>query len=205
MKKLRLGFLISGGGTTFLNIEEQIKQGRLAADVACVISSKSSAAGLEKARNMGYPAEFIGRRRFEDDSAYSRAIIDVLEANNTDLVILAGFLKKFLPGKQYHNRCLNIHPSLIPSFCGKGFYGMKVHEAVWQKGCRVSGCTVHLVDDEYDSGPIVVQKTVALDTQDSPEDIRRKVFEKECEAYPEAINYFIQERIRVENNRVMIT
>ncbi len=204
MSLLKLGVLISGGGTTMLNLHEHIARGALAAEIVCVISSRSKAAGLERARELGYPAQFIGRRRFDSDEAFSHAIDAVLARHGVELVVLAGFLRKYLPGEAYAQATLNIHPALIPSFCGQGYYGMKVHEAVWRHGCRVSGCTVHLVDEEYDAGPIIIQKAVALDSRDSPEDIRRKVFALECEAYPEAIRLFIEKRIRFENGRAII-
>ena len=201
---LRLGILISGGGTTFLNLHERIGQGTLDAEIACVISSKSKAKGLERAEEFGYPNYFVGRKKYPDDRAYSDAMTELLEKHGADLVILAGFLKKYLPGARYKERTLNIHPALIPAFCGHGFYGMKVHEAVWRRSCKVSGCTVHLVNENYDEGPIILQKTVGIVDSDTPEDIRRKVFEQECEAYPEAIRLFIENRIHFEGGRSVI-
>ncbi len=201
---LRLGVLISGGGTTFLNLHEKIASGALAAEIACVISSRSKAAGLARARELGYAAYFIGRRRFADDEAYSAAIDARLDAHAVDLVVLAGFLRRYLPPPQRREHCVNIHPSLLPAFGGEGFYGMRVHEAAWGRSCKVSGCTVHLVTERYDEGPIIVQKTVALDSADTPEDIRRKVFALECQALPEAIGLFAEGRIRFENGRALV-
>jgi len=201
----RLGILISGGGTTFINLHDQIQGGYLNAEIACVVSSKSKAAGLQRAEEFGYPAHFIGRKKHDSDQSFSNAISALMLEHRVDLIVLAGFLKKYLPGPPFQERCLNIHPALIPAFCGKGFYGMNVHRAVWAKSCKISGCTVHLVNAHYDDGPIVVQKTVNLHDTDSPEDIRRKVFEKECEAYPEAIRYFIEDRIRFQDGRSIIT
>ncbi len=201
---MKLGILISGGGTTFLNLERHIREGQLAASIACVISSSTKAAGLERARALGYPATAVIRARYADDEAFSAALNAELQAHGAELVVLAGFLKRYLPAPAYHQRTLNIHPSLIPAFCGHGYYGMKVHEGVWARGCMVSGCTIHLVDAEYDAGPIVLQRTVALCGEDTPEDIRRKVFEAECEAYPEAIRLFVEDRIRIVDGRVLI-
>ena len=201
---LRLGILISGGGSTMLNLHERIKNGTLDAEIACVISSRSRVKGVERARNLGYPTFFVGRKKYDSDQAYSDAISVHLNEHQVDLVILAGFLRKYLPAARYKDRCLNIHPALIPSFCGKGFYGMKVHEAVWQNGNRITGCTVHLVDEEYDSGPIIVQKAVPVTSADTPEEIAARVFAAECEAYPEAIRYFIEDRIRLKNGRAWI-
>lgn len=201
---MKLGILISGGGTTFLNLEKRIREGRLTASVACVISSSAKAQGLERARELGYPATCVLRSHYADDAAFSQAIDAELRAHGAELVILAGFLKLYLPAPEFRQRTLNIHPSLIPAFCGHGYYGMKVHEGVWARGCKVSGCTIHLVDAEYDAGPIVLQQTVALSAEDTPEDIRRKVFEAECEAYPRAIQLFVEDRVRVVDGRVFI-
>lgn len=201
---MKLGILISGGGTTMVNLHERITAGKLKAEIVCVISSSSKAAGLEKAKGFGYPTHFLGRRKFADDVAYSEALTALLQEHGAELVILAGFLKMYLPSGPYKERTLNIHPSLIPSFCGKGFYGMKVHEAVWKRGCRVSGCTVHLVNENYDEGPIIVQRTVPLTPEDDPERIRQKVWELECEAYPHAIKLFVNNRISFENGRAVI-
>lgn len=201
---MNLGILISGGGTTFLNLHDLIEKGQLGARITRVISSASKAKGLSRAHELGYPALFMGRRKFADDTAYSQAIMDDFREHDVELIICAGFLKKFDPSGEYINRTLNIHPSLIPAFCGHGYYGMKVHEAVWQRGCRVSGCTVHLVNNEYDAGPIIVQEIVALEDTDTPEDIRRKVFEKECIAYPKAIRYFLEGRVKVDGSRAFI-
>ena len=201
---LQLGILLSGGGTTFHNLHREIEAGRLNARITCVVSSRSKVAGLERARELGYPAYFIGRKKYDSDEAYSRVISEKLAHHDVKLVVLAGFLRRYLPAPAYARACLNIHPSLLPSFCGQGYYGMKVHQAVWERSCKVSGCTVHLVDDQYDQGPIVVQKSCPIDDRDTPEDIQRKVFELECEAYPEAITYFIEDRIRFENGRSII-
>ena len=200
----RLGLLISGGGTTMVNIHQHIVDGRLDAEIACVISSKRKAVGVERARDFGYPVMAVSRRRFDSDQAFSDEINAHLQRYQIDLVCLAGFLKRYLPGPSFTNRTLNIHPSLIPAFCGQGYYGMKVHEAVWRRGCLISGCTVHLVDDQYDEGPILVQKTVSLSSQDTPETIRAKVAEQENLAYPEAIRLMIEGRVQLNDGRVEI-
>lgn len=202
---LRLGVLISGGGTTFLNLHEKISAGQLQAKIACVISSSRKAKGLERAQALGYPTAFISRRKSTDDHHFSEKIIHLLEEHQVDLIVLAGFLKKFLPLAPYEMRCINIHPSLIPAFCGQGFYGMHVHHAVWKRSCKISGCTVHLVNADYDEGPIIVQKSVTIDDQDTPESIQKKVFAVECDALPEAIQLFAENRIRFENHRSIIT
>ena len=167
MSRLRLGILISGGGTTFLNLHQKIQAGELSAEIACVVSSSSKAAGLHKARQLGYPGYFVGRRKWPSHLAFSNAIDQHLGHHRVDLVVLGGFLKKYLPGAQFDGRCINIHPSLIPSFCGAGFYGMRVHEAVWRRSCKITGCTVHLVNENYDEGPIILQKAVAVHHEDT--------------------------------------
>lgn len=203
-RTLRIGVLISGGGTSLLNLQKEIEAGRLDARVVKVIASRRKAAGVERAREAGLPVEVISRKPYADDEAYSAAIRERLAAADVELAVLAGFLRKFLPGKDFAGRCINIHPSLIPAFCGKGFYGARVHQAVWEKSCKVSGCTVHLVDDHYDEGPILLQKAVAIDDRDRPEDIQRKVFAKECEALPEAVQLFAEGRVRVVEGRTVI-
>ena len=202
---LKLAFLISGGGTTFTNVHDKIEAGALHAEIVCVISSSRKAAGLQRARDLGYAAHVVSRRKFDDDAAFSEAIGEHVRAAGAQLIVLGGFLKRFLPPQDYAQACINIHPSLIPAFCGAGFYGMRVHEAVWAKGCRVSGCTVHLVNEVYDEGPILVQRAVQLVDGDSPEMIRKKVFAEECEAMPEAIRMFAEDRVRFEAGRAVIS
>lgn len=202
---MRLGILISGGGTTFLNLHQKILDNSLDAEIACVISSSFKAKGVTRAKELGYPTQVIRRKPFDSDEAFSTAIVEELSRYQCDLIILAGFLKRFLPLTPFENHCLNIHPSLIPAFCGKGFYGMKVHQAVWEKGCRISGCTVHLVNAHYDEGPIIVQKATSILSSDTPEIIQKKVFQLECEALPEAINLFINRQVRLANGRCEIS
>ncbi len=176
---LRLGVLLSGSGRTLDNFHERIQGGTLQARIEVVISNMADALGLEKARKYGYPA-FAAKG--------SAATNEILGRYEIDLVCLAGYLKLYQPPPALARRVLNIHPSLIPAFAGAGYYGMHVHRAVHRRGCRVSGCTVHFANEVYDEGPIVVQRCVALDEKDSPEDIAARVFAAECEAFPEAIN-----------------
>ena len=176
---LKMAVLLSGSGRTLDNFYERIQGGTLQAEIQVVISNVAGALGLEKARRYGYPAIH---------AQGNRAINEVLKSYDIDLVALAGYLKLYEPPEYLKRAVLNIHPSLIPSFCGAGFYGHRVHEAVKARGCKVSGCTVHFANEVYDEGPIVVQKCVALVDEDSPDDIAAKVFAAECEAFPEAIN-----------------
>ncbi|PID71743.1 MAG: phosphoribosylglycinamide formyltransferase [Desulfobulbus propionicus] len=176
---LKIAVLLSGSGRTLDNFHQRIENGSLNAEIQVVVSNVASALGLEKAKKYGYPAFF---------AAENEAINQVLEDYEVDLVILAGYLKLYTPPRGLEQAVLNIHPALIPSFCGKGFYGHHVHEAVKAKGCTVSGCTVHFANEEYDQGPIVLQQCVTLDYDDTPDDIAEKVFAVECEAFPAAIN-----------------
>ncbi len=189
----KMAVLLSGSGRTLDNFHEQIERGKLNASIEVVISNLESVLGLEKARKYNYPA-FYGK----DNDA-----INAIMANyDVDLVVLAGYLKLYTPVQHLNKSVLNIHPALIPSFCGKGFYGHHVHEAVKDKGCTVSGCTVHFANEEYDQGPIVLQKCVAIDYEDSPDEIASKVFAVECEAFPEAINLVDSKGVDFFWNRV---
>jgi len=175
----KMAILLSGSGRTLDNFHERIQNGTLHANVEVVISNVASALGLEKARNYGYP---------EFHAVGNEATNEIIANYDVDLIVLAGYLKLYSPPENLKRSVLNIHPSLIPSFCGDGFYGHFVHEAVKARGCKVSGCTVHFANEVYDEGPIVVQKCVSLDDGDTPDDIANRVFAAECEAFPEAIN-----------------
>lgn len=187
-----MAVLLSGSGRTLDNFHECIQAGTLNADIQVVISNTADALGLEKARKYGYPAfHAVG----------NPAVNEILGRYDIGIIALAGYLKLYEPPQHLQQSVLNIHPSLIPSFCGPGFYGHHVHEAVKSRGCKVSGCTVHFANEVYDEGPIVVQKCVALDDMDTPDDIADKVFARECEAFPEAINLVDQKGIHYFWNR----
>lgn len=175
----KLAVLLSGSGRTLDNFHERIQAGSLNAEIKVVLSNAADALGLQKARNFGYPAFHA-----QGSEATNRIIADY----DVDLICLAGYLKLYTPPPHLARSVLNIHPSLIPMFCGAGYYGMVVHRAVHARGLKVSGCTVHFANEVYDEGPILVQHCVALADDDRPEDIAAKVFGAECEAYPEAIN-----------------
>jgi phosphoribosylglycinamide formyltransferase 1 len=176
---LKMAVLLSGSGRTLDNFHERIQNGSLHAEIQVVLSNVPDALGLSKARNYGYPA-FHG--------AGDKEINAILKNYDIDVIVLAGFLKLYQPPTELVQSVINIHPSLIPSFCGYGFYGSKVHKAVKKRGCLVSGCTVHFANEVYDEGPIIYQKSVDLDYEDSPDSIASKVFSAECEAFPEALN-----------------
>ncbi|MDR3631354.1 MAG: formyltransferase family protein [Desulfocapsaceae bacterium] len=176
---LNMAVLLSGSGRTLDNFHEQSRAGRMAGKIQVVISNISSALGLKKAQNYGYPAFHAS------DSPATNAI---LKDFDIDIICLAGYLKLYDPPLALTRSVINIHPSLIPAFCGDGFYGSRVHRAVKERGCTVTGCTVHFADEFYDQGPIILQKSVNLGYEDSVDEIAAKVFAAECEAFPEAIN-----------------
>jgi len=190
---LKMAVLLSGSGRTLDNFHERIAAGTLAARIQVVISNVAGVLGLEKAKRYGYPA-FHARDTTEVNS--------ILQDYSIDIVCLAGYLKLYTPPAQLAKAVVNIHPSLIPSFCGDGYYGHHVHEAVRARGCTVSGCTVHFANDRYDEGPIILQKCVPLDYEDDADTIAAKVFEKECEAFPEAINRVAEKGIEFFWKRV---
>jgi len=205
MRHLKLGVLLSGGGTTLENIFDHIAAGQLDAEVAVVGSSRKDAYGLVRAANHGVASFVVESRRYRGDvEGFSEAVFGELGHYEIDLLILAGFMCLLRLPEAFLGRTMNIHPALIPAFCGKGFYGHHVHEAVLAYGAKVSGCTVHFVDNVYDHGPIIVQKAVAVAEDDTPDTLQARVFEKECEAYPEAIRLFGEGRLRIEGRRVRV-
>lgn len=189
----KMAVLLSGSGRTLDNFHQQIEKGLLQADIQVVVSNVPSVLGLEKAEKYGYPAFYA-----QDNTAINA----ILKDYDIDLIVLAGYLKLYAPPQGLERAVLNIHPALIPSFCGKGYYGHYVHEAVKAKGCTVSGCTVHFANEEYDQGPIVLQRCVSLEYEDTPDDIAARVFEVECEAFPAAINLVDSKGIDYFWNRV---
>lgn len=191
---LRLAVLISGGGTTLRNLLAKIAAGELPAEVVRVISSSPTARGLQFAAEASIPASVLEQKNFADVAEYSRAIFDDCRAAGADLVVMGGFLKLLEIPADFDRRVVNIHPSLIPAFCGHGFYGRHVHEAVLAAGVAESGCTVHYVDNEYDHGPIILQRRVPVLAGDTPDTLAARVFEAECEAYPAAISQIAAER-----------
>jgi formyltetrahydrofolate-dependent phosphoribosylglycinamide formyltransferase len=203
-KPIRLGVLISGGGTTLMNILEYIKRGRLNAEVAVVISSLSSVAGVEKAKSAGLNVQIIRTKDYPDIDQFSKRIEEELVAANIDLIIQGGWLCLWKIPAQYENCVMNIHPALLPSFGGKGMWGHYVHEAVLVAGCKISGCTVHFCTNEYDKGPIIIQRACEVRDDDTPETLAARVFEQECIAYPQAIKLFAEGKLVVQNGKVKI-
>lgn len=201
---IRLGVLISGGGTTLINILEKIDQGQLNAKVVVVISSRSTVKGVERAKNAGLDVKIIRKKDHPDIDEFSKRIEDELVAAGADLVVQGGWLCLWKIPARYENRVMNIHPALLPSFGGKGMWGHHVHEAVLKAGCKVSGCTVHFCTNEYDKGPIIVQRACEARHDDTPDTLAARVFEQECIAYPEAIKLFTEGKLSVQNNVVKI-
>jgi formyltetrahydrofolate-dependent phosphoribosylglycinamide formyltransferase len=201
---IRLAVLLSGGGTTLQNLLDRSADGRLAARVVLVVSSNPAAFGLTRARAAGVPAYTVERKASGSRAEFSRRIFAHCREAGAELVCLAGFLQLLEIPDDFRNRVLNIHPALIPAFSGQGMYGLRVHEAALKTGVKVSGCTVHFADNEYDHGPIVSQRVVAVADDDTPESLQARVFALECEAYPEAIRLFAEGRLQVEGRRVRV-
>jgi phosphoribosylglycinamide formyltransferase 1 len=202
MAKIRLAVLLSGNGTTLQNLLDRSAAGRLPAEVAVVIANHWNAYGLTRAEKAGILTAVVDRKSCADREEFSRRIFDVCRQERADLVCMAGFLQIITIPDDFTNRVMNIHPALIPAFCGKGFYGHHVHEAVLNYGAKISGCTVHYADNQYDHGPIILQRAVPVLDDDTPETLAARVFEQECEAYPEAIRLFAEGKLRVEGRRV---
>jgi len=203
-RPVRLGVLLSGGGTTLQNLLDRSAAGSLPAQIAVVLSSRPDAYGLERARRSGVPAVAVPRKAHSNAEQFNDALHAALEPFDVDLVVLAGFLSLFQPRARYAGRVMNIHPALIPAFCGPGFYGDKVHQAVIDAGVRVSGCTVHFADDQYDHGPIILQGTVPVLDDDTVESLAERIHALERELYPEAIRLWAEGRLRIEGRRVRI-
>lgn len=201
-RPIRLAVLISGGGTTLANLVQKIRQQELDAEVCTVIASRPDCGGIGRAKDYGLECDVIQRKTFASVDQFSDAIFNRCSAAKVDLVICGGFLALLKVPKQYLGRVINIHPSLIPAFSGKGFHGSHVHEAALTRGAKVSGCTVHFVDDEYDHGPIILQRTVPVLDDDTPDTLAARVFEAECEAMPEAIRMFASGCMEIEGSRV---
>ncbi len=204
----RIAVLVSGGGTNLQALIDAEGRGELGAGkISLVIASKPGVFALERAKNANIPSLVLARRDYETIGEYSRVLAETLEKENIDLVVLAGFLTIIDEQvyEKFPNKILNVHPALIPSFCGKGYYGLRVHEAALLKGVKVSGATVHIVTPECDAGPIVLQRAVAVLDSDTPETLQRRIMEEaEWKILPEAVRLFSDERVEVKDNKVYI-
>ena len=203
-RPVRLGVLISGGGTTLENFIRKKAEGKLDVEITLVIAGRSDCSGIQKAEQAGLRIEVVPRGSYADAEEFSRSVFNLLRDAEVDLVILAGFLALIEIPEDFCFRVMNIHPALIPSFCGRGYFGHKVHEAVLERGVKISGCTVHFADNQFDSGPIILQKNVPVLDDDPPDSLAKRVFEVECESYPEAIRLFASGQIEIEGGRVRI-
>ena len=203
MSKLKIAVLVSGGGTNLQAIIDKIASGEITnTEIALVFSNNRKAYALERAKMAGIPAKALSPKQFENREAFNDAVLEVIEESKADLIVLAGCLM-YIPPKlieKYHNRIINIHPSLIPSFCGKGYYGLTVHETALKRGVKVTGATVHFVDEVLDNGPIILQKAVMIEEGDTPEVLQRRVMEQaEWVILPKAIDLIANGKISVEN------
>ena len=203
-KKLRLAVFISGTGRTLKNLLDRIHAEQLSAEVVVVISSVTNVVGLQYAEEESIPVEIIERSNYGSLHEFSEANFSVCRAARADYVVLGGYLRHLEIPNDFENRVLNIHPSLIPSFCGKGYYGNIVHSKALEYGVKISGCTVHFVDQEYDTGPIFLQKAVDVYEGDTPNTLNDRVFAAECQAYPEAVELLAQGRVTVKGRIVKI-
>ena len=203
-RPVRVAVLISGGGTTLRNLIQKIEAGTLDAEILLLVSSTPKAGGLQFAEKAGIPSAVVRRKDFDSQDAFSAAIFDRCRQAGVDVVVMGGFLKRVTIPDDFSNRVINIHPALIPSFCGEGMYGHSVHEAVLDYGAKVSGCTVHFADNQYDHGPVIMQKAVPVLDDDTPGALAARVFEAECQAYPEVLNLIAAGRVTVEGRRVRV-
>ncbi len=204
-KTLNLAILISGSGTTLQNIIDKINDNSLNAKIQVVVCNSPDAYGIKRAEQNNIPTAIVQHKGRNQTKTFSNTIIKEIEKYPVDLIILAGFLHLFKIPDSYAGKVMNIHPGLIPSFCGKGYYGHHVHTAAIESGVKISGCTVHFVDNEYDRGPIIIQRTVHVNADDTPDTLAQKVFKEECIAYPEAIRLFAEGKLEIDEGKVRIS
>ena len=205
---MKIVVMVSGGGTNLQAIIDSVKNGQITnAEIAGVISNNKNAYALERARKNNIPARYISPKDYDSREEFNEKLLEAVDALSPDLVVLAGFLVVIPPAmiERYRNRMINIHPSLIPSFCGKGYYGLKVHEAALARGVKVVGATVHFVDEGTDTGSIILQKAVEVQQGDTPEVLQRRVMEQaEWKILPKAIDLIANGKVRVVDNRTVL-
>jgi phosphoribosylglycinamide formyltransferase-1 len=206
MPQIKIGILVSGSGTNLQSIINSVESGFINGKIQVVISNKENAYGLQRARNHNIDAVFINEKNYSNIEEYNEAIIKELKSHGVELVVLAGYIKiltnKFI--ETYSNKIINIHPSLIPSFCGKGYYGLKVHEAAINYGVKLSGATVHFVNEEADNGPIIFQESVSVHYDDTAETLQERILEVEHKLLPLALKYYCENKIEVVGRKVKI-
>lgn len=204
-KKLRCGFLLSGGGSTFENMMQHINSGAVDAEIAIVVSSRANVRGLALAQKWNVPTEVIDRKSHPDPKAFSSKITGALEAHGPlDLIIMGGWMCFYELPEKYLGKVINIHPALIPAFCGKKMYGHHVHEAVLNRGVKFTGCTVHFVDNIYDHGPIISQSVVPVKNGDTVESLAERVQEEERKLYPRAVQLIAEGKIEITGAKTII-
>jgi phosphoribosylglycinamide formyltransferase-1 len=200
----RMLVMLSGGGTTLQNFIDLLEAGKLPVTIVGVISSRRDAYGLVRAEKHGIPTTTVARKEFGSWEDFNKAVCEAVEPYEPDVIAMAGFMSLFRPPERYCGKILNVHQALIPAFCGKGLYGHHVHEAAIETGVKFTGATVHFADEEYDHGPIILQKPVEVLDDDTPDTLADRVQAVEREIYPEAIRLFVAGRLRVEGRRVRI-
>ena len=200
---VRLAVCVSGGGTTLQNLIDLIRAKTLRAEVVQVIASRPAIGAIPRAEAARIPLAVAVRAK-QSLTDFSRAVFDLIRRSEADLVVLAGFLSLIEIPADYRGKVINVHPALIPAFCGKGYHGLAVHTAAIESGVKISGCTVHFADDSYDTGPIILQRTVPVLDDDTPATLAARVFQAECQALPEAIALYAAGRLSVEGRRVRV-
>lgn len=200
--------LVSGGGTNLQALIDSEKRGEIKGGrITCVISSKPDAYALERAKNADIPTKVIARKEYPDSISYSKALLEALDSEKADLVVLAGFMTILdeCVTKKYAYKIINVHPALIPSFCGEGFYGLKVHEKALEYGVKVSGATIHFVNEKADAGAIILQGTVNVENDDTPEILQRRIMENvEWKLLPKAVSLFCQDKITIKDGKAYV-
>ncbi len=201
---IRLAVCVSGGGSTLQNLIDRIASGQLRAELVRVVASKPRIVAIDRAAAAGIPVTLAARGSHQSLDDFSAAVFEPIRRDRADLVVLGGFLALVAIPPDYEGRVINIHPALIPSFCGKGYHGLVVHQDAIATGVKVSGCTVHFADATYDTGPIILQHTVPVLDDDTPEALAARVFQAECQALPEAIALYAAGRLKLEGRRVRV-
>ena len=201
----KIGFLLSGSGSTLENLLSHIQYRYINATVSVVVSSRDNVYGLKRAKSWNIPHHVVPYKNYKSDlQTYSDKITEILNSHNVDLVVFGGFMSRYLIPNQYLNKVINVHPALIPAFSGHGYYGEKVHKAVIDFGAKVTGCTVHFVDNEYDNGAIIAQSVIDVHDFDTAETIQQRVQQLERQLYPKVINYFVENLIQINDRKVFI-
>ena len=200
---LKIAALISGGGTTMVNLHNHITQGKLDAQMVLVVASNTKAGGIEKAKALGLSVQVIVRKEYEDTATFSRAVFGACRAAGVELIALSGFLSLLRIPDDYIGKIINIHPALLPKFGGRGMYGHHVHEAVLAAGESESGCTVHFADNQYDHGPVILQRACPVMPDDTPDTLAERVMQAERIAYPQAVQMLAEGKVKMESGRAV--